>query len=136
MRLEEFNKRLQQKYQKIQVQQQRWEEMFLGDASLVLVAYGTMARIARGVLKRLRKKGKKVGLIRPISLWPFPNKIFQRLTTNEQRATFLVIEMSYGQMLEDVRLAVGGRAPVEFFGRAGGGIPSEAEIIKKVMSYK
>ena len=134
--LEELNKILQRRYQQMQVEQQRWEDLFLDDARIILVAYGTMARIARSVLSHLREKGKPVGLIRPISLWPFPNKIFQRLTSNEQRVIFLVIEMSYGQMLEDVKIAVDGKATVEFFGRAGGGIPSEAEIIKRVMGYK
>jgi len=129
-RLEELNKGLQKKYQEVQAKQQRWEDLFLGDARIILVAYGTVARIAKSVVKQLREKGKKIGLIRPISLWPFPNKIFERVTSSKQRVTFLVIEMSHGQMIEDVKLAVEARAPVEFFGRAGGGIPSEEQIIK------
>ena len=132
--LEKLNKSLQRKYQRIQSQQQRWEGLFLDDARIALVAYGTMARIARSVVKRLRKKGKMVGLIRPISLWPFPKKAF--VYKPSSKVSYLVFEMSYGQMLEDVKLAVGGRAPVEFYGRAGGGIPSEEEIMKKVISYK
>jgi 2-oxoglutarate ferredoxin oxidoreductase subunit alpha len=91
-----------------------------------------MARIARGAVNTLRKKGKKVGLIRPISLWPFPDKIFRRLAGNGKRLTILVVEMSYGQMLEDVKLAVNGKARVEFLGRSGGGIPAEEEIINKI----
>ena len=130
--LEEFNKVLQKKYKKIQAQEQRWENLFLNDAEIILVAYGTMARIARNVVKRLRRKGKKIGLIRPISLWPFPLKAFDRNLTPKIR--YLVIEMSYGQMLEDVKLTVCGRAKVDFLGRAGGGIPSEEEIIKAVGS--
>jgi 2-oxoglutarate ferredoxin oxidoreductase subunit alpha len=125
--LEKLNKILQRRYQSIQNQQQRWEELFLDDARIILVAYGTMARIARSVVIQLRKKGKRIGLIRPISLWPFPKKAFTR--NSSARARYLVIEMSYGQMLEDVKLTVGGRASVDFFGRAGGGIPSEKEII-------
>ena len=128
--LEEVNKGLQRKYQKIQIQQQRWEGLFLDDARIVMVAYGTIARIARSVVKRLRKKGKRIGLIRPISLWPFPKKAFTHSLS--ARVRYLVVEMSYGQMLEDVRLAVEGRAPVGFFGRAGGGIPSEEEIIRRL----
>jgi 2-oxoglutarate ferredoxin oxidoreductase subunit alpha len=142
--LEDFNKKLQRKYQSIQDQQQHWISLFLDDARITLVAYGTMARIARSVVKRLRKKGKRIGLIQPISLWPFPTKAFTpplRAGAGfthilSKRMRYLVIEMSSGQMLEDVKLAVGGRAQVDFFGRAGGGIPSEEEIIKKVISYK
>jgi 2-oxoglutarate ferredoxin oxidoreductase subunit alpha len=128
--LEELNQALQSKYQRIQNEQQSWEELFLDDARIVLVAYGTMSRIARSVVKRLRKKGQRLGLIRPISLWPFPQKAFLHKSLHSLR--YLVIEMSYGQMLEDVKLAVEGRAPVEFLGRSGGGIPSEEEIIKKL----
>ncbi|MDO8661622.1 MAG: 3-methyl-2-oxobutanoate dehydrogenase subunit VorB [Candidatus Omnitrophota bacterium] len=125
--LEKFNLKLQSKYQKIQREEERWEELFLNDVKIVLVAYGSMARIAKGAVKALREKGKKVGLIRPISLWPFPKKAFAKI-----RKQYLVIEMSYGQMLEDVQLAVNGQAGIEFLGRSGGGVPSEAEIIAKV----
>ncbi|MEI6632072.1 MAG: 3-methyl-2-oxobutanoate dehydrogenase subunit VorB [bacterium] len=131
--LEKFNLKLQKKYQTIQQKEQRYESLFLDDAKVILVAYGSMARIAKSAVNKLRKKGKKVGLIRPITLWPFPKKIFER--TNEQtnkRTTFLVIEMSYGQMLEDVKLTINGKARVEFLGRAGGGIPTEEDIIRKV----
>ncbi|MGD9014539.1 MAG: 3-methyl-2-oxobutanoate dehydrogenase subunit VorB [Candidatus Omnitrophota bacterium] len=128
--LEELNQALQRKYQTIQNKHQYWEELFLDDARIILVAYGTIARIARSVVRQLRKRGKKLGLIRPISLWPFPQKAFPHKTS--KRIRYLVTEMSYGQMLEDVRLAVEGRAPIEFLGRAGGGIPSEEEIIKRL----
>jgi 2-oxoglutarate ferredoxin oxidoreductase subunit alpha len=141
--LERFNLILQKKYQTIQQKEQRYEGLLLDDAQVILVAYGTMARIAKSVVHKLRKKGKKVGLIRPITLWPFPKKIFQRLAISDtcpsgrrERLAFLVIEMSYGQMLEDVKLTINGKAKVEFLGRAGGGIPTEEEIIKKVISYR
>jgi 2-oxoglutarate ferredoxin oxidoreductase subunit alpha len=130
--LERFNLALQKKYKLIQQKEQRWEEVFLDEAKVVLVAYGTMARIAKSALHQLREKGKKVGLIRPITLWPFPNKIFQRLATSNKRPTILAVEMSYGQMLEDVKLAVNSKCAVEFFGRSGGGVPSEEEIIAKL----
>jgi len=130
--LEKFNLTLQKKYQTIQEKEQRYEGLLLDDARVILVAYGTMARIARSAVHTLRKKGKKVGLIRPVTLWPFPKKIFQRLAISDKRLAFLVIEMSYGQMLEDVKLAVNGKAKVEFLGRSGGGIPTEGEIIKKI----
>ena len=128
--LEQLNLALQKKYKTIQEKEQRAESLFLDDAKIILVAYGTMARIATAVVKRLRERGKKIGFIRPITLWPFPEKIF---TQNlRPKIKYLVIEMSYGQMLEDVKLALNGKAPVEFFGRAGGGIPTEEEIVKKV----
>jgi 2-oxoglutarate ferredoxin oxidoreductase subunit alpha len=92
-----------------------------------------MARIAKSALRQLREKGKPVGLIRPISLWPFPDKIFKQIIKKRaKKAKFLVVEMSYGQMLEDVKLAVNGKSEVEFLGRAGGGMPSEEEIISRI----
>ncbi len=128
--LEKFNLTLQKKYKAIQQKEQRYEKLFLDDAKVILVAYGSMARIAKSALNKLRKKGKKVGLIRPIALWPFPQKAFtQHLRPNTK---YLVIEMSYGQMLEDVKLTINGKAKVEFLGRSGGGIPTEEDIIKKV----
>lgn len=131
-RLEKFNLILQKKYKLIREREQRYEGLFLSDAEIILVAYGTTARIAASAVKRLREKGKKIGLIRPITLWPFPDKIFEQATRNKKKTKFLVVEMSYGQMLEDVRLAVCGRCKVEFLGRGGGGIPAEEEIIKKL----
>jgi len=130
--LEEANLALQKKYSRIEQTEERCEGMYLDDAEIILVAYGTMARIAKGAVNALRKKGRKIGLIRPIALWPFPKKIFERLTVNGQRSTVLVVEMSSGQMVEDVRLALNCKFPVEFLGRSGGGIPTEEEIIKKL----
>jgi 2-oxoglutarate ferredoxin oxidoreductase subunit alpha len=141
--LEKVNLRLQKKYKMIQDVEQRYEGLNLSDAEIILVAYGTMSRIAKSAMHKLREKGKKVGLIRPITLWPFPQNIFKRTMDKRlpagrrgQRTMFLAIEMSYGQMLEDVRLALDGKASVEFLGRAGGGIPMEEEIIKKFKSLK
>jgi len=125
--LEKLNLKLQKTYKEIETKEQRWEEIFLDDARLVLVAYGSMSRIAKSAARALREKGKQVGLIRPISLWPFPKKAFLN-----PKNKYLVIEMSYGQMLEDVQLTLCGKAGVEFLGRSGGGVPSEEEIISKV----
>jgi 2-oxoglutarate ferredoxin oxidoreductase subunit alpha len=125
--LEKLNLKLQKTYKEIAAKEQLWEETFLDDAKLVLVAYGSMSRIAKSALRLLRGKGKRVGLIRPISLWPFPKKAFA-----SQKKKYLVVEMSYGQMLEDVQLALCGKAKVGFLGRSGGGVPSEEEIILKV----
>ena len=149
--LEQLNLILQKKYKNIQSKEQRAETLFLDEAKIILVAYGTMARIAKAVVKDLRAKGQKVGLIRPITLWPFPASVISRQLAprlrsgqakspldcargKQSRKVFLVLEMSYGQMLEDVLLTVNGKAPVEFLGRSGGGILSEKEIIKKIKS--
>jgi 2-oxoglutarate ferredoxin oxidoreductase subunit alpha len=130
--LEKFNLTLQKKYKIIQQKEQRYEGLFLDDAKIILVAYGTMARIAKGAMNRLREKGKKVGLIRLITLWPFPKDIFKRLAISNKRLAFLAVEMSYGQMVEDVKLSLDCKLPVRFLGRAGGGIPAEEEIINKI----
>jgi len=127
--LERANLKLQKNYETIRQKEPRYEGLFLSDAKVILVAYGTMARIAKSAISQLRGAGKQVGLIRPISLWPFPQRPF---SAKNSRVKYLVLEMSYGQMLEDVRLAVGGRQLVEFLGRSGGGIPSEEQIINKV----
>jgi 2-oxoglutarate ferredoxin oxidoreductase subunit alpha len=130
--LEKFNLSLQKKYTTIQQKEERWEEAYLDDAGIIVVAYGIMARIARSVVDKLREKGKKIGLIRPITLWPFPEKVFQRSAAKNKKLKILVIEMSYGQMIEDVKLALNCKFPVEFLGRSGGGIPTEEEIINKI----
>jgi 2-oxoglutarate ferredoxin oxidoreductase subunit alpha len=128
--LEELNLRIQKKYKDAQAKQQRWEEQSVDDAKVIVVAYGGMARIIKSVIRQLRRKNKKAGLIRPISLWPFPVKAFAKPAARKVR--YLVVEMSYGQMVEDVRLAVNCSAPVEFLGRAGGAMPSEEEITDKI----
>jgi len=132
--LEELNLTLQKKYRNIQQREERYESLFLNDAKVILVAYGTMARIAKSAVYSLRKKGKKLGLIRPITLWPFPQKAFTK--NIRPKTKYLVVEMSHGQMLEDVKLVVLGKASVEFLGRAGGGMPTEEAIIEKLESLK
>lgn len=131
--LEKFNLKLQEKYKGIQAKEQLQETAYIDDARLIITAYGTMARIAKGAVEKLREKGKKVGLLRPITLWPFPQKIFRRLAASDKQLTFLTVEMSYGQMVEDVQLAVEGKVKVAFLGRSGGGIPSEEAIINKTL---
>jgi len=115
--LEEHNRTLQATYARITEQETRWEESGCEDADVVVVAYGSTARTARGLLAR-GVDGAKLGLLRPITLWPFPTGRIRELA--EEGAAFLVAEMSAGQMVEDVRLAVEGRSPVEFYGRMGG----------------
>jgi 2-oxoglutarate ferredoxin oxidoreductase subunit alpha len=103
------------------------------DCDLLLVAYGTSARIAKGALDAARDQGLRLGLLRPVSLWPFPYERIGELARRACRGV-LVVEMSSGQMLEDVRLAVAGAVPVEFEGRMGGGVPRETDILKHAKS--
>jgi 2-oxoglutarate ferredoxin oxidoreductase subunit alpha len=127
--LEEHNRKLQKKYQHVREHEQRWELYKCDDAELVMVAYGTTARIVKSVVNQLRDQGIKAGLLRPITIFPFPEKAFAQLPDTVK--AFLTVEMSAGQMVEDVRLAVNGKQPVHFFGRTGGIIPTPAEIIEK-----
>jgi len=130
--LERLNIALQRKYAIIQQKEQRYEAAGLDDAKVIIVAYGSMARIAKAVMHLLRGQRKKIGLLRPVTLWPFPKDVLKKIS-RRRSVKLLVTEMSYGQMLEDVRLSVGSSIRVEFLGRSGGGIPQENEIIKAVM---
>lgn len=114
---EQRNLELQAKFQRIAETEVRFEEIDTADADLILVAYGISSRIALSVKNRARAAGLKVGVLRPITLWPFPSEVLARLA---EKASFLVIEQSAGQMVEDVRLAVNGAAKVDFIGRMGG----------------
>ncbi len=129
--LEEHNNHLQAKYKKILENEVRYENYMTDDADYILVAYGTVSRIAKNALQKARSKGIKVGMIRPISLWPFPEKAFHE--TRDKVKGYLTVEMSAGQMVEDVRLCVEGHAPVHFYGRTGGMVPSQEEILKKIV---
>ncbi len=124
--MEEHNWKLHRKYQLITKQETRVEESGTEDAELVMVAYGVAARIARGAMKRARREGFRVGLIRPITLWPFPSDII-RNTANRIKH-FLVFEMNTGQMIEDVKLAVGDNTKVHSYGRPGGSVPTPMEL--------
>ena len=128
--LERFNERLQKKYDEIKNKEVRCEILHGEDSKIMLVAYGTVSRICRKVVKTLREQGKKVGLVRPVSLWPFPEKELKALAKNVE--AFLTVEMSCGQMVEDVRLGIECRKPVHFYGRSGGGVPTEEEIVKEI----
>jgi len=132
-KLEEHNLKLQKKYDKMIEDEQRYEMINMdSDPNIVLVAYGSMARIARSVIDDLKAEGIEIGMIRPISLFPFPQKAFDALS--DKTTTLLTLEMSLGQMLQDVRLASNGRHKIEFFGRTGGVIPESDEIIAKIKS--
>ena len=130
---EEHNWKLKRKYNIIEQREKRYELFKTEDADLLIVAYGTAARIAKGSIKRVREMGMKVGLIRPITLWPFPDRIIQEYSRRIDH--FLVFEMSTGQMLDDVKLALNGRGNVGFHGRPGGVVPTPVELAKVIMNY-
>lgn len=129
--LEAVNLRLQKRYAQVAVNETRYETFMDTDADILFVAYGTSARIAKKAVTELRKQGVRAGLFRPITLWPFPS---ERLAAYAgQVKTILTVEMSCGQMVEDVRLAAGGKIPVEFYGRTGGMVPTWREIADKAI---
>jgi 2-oxoglutarate/2-oxoacid ferredoxin oxidoreductase subunit alpha len=132
--LEELNKELQSAYLKMQKKEQRWEELFVDDAQVILVAYGIMARVAKNIVHAMRARGVRIGLIRPITLWPFPVQAF--INRRKPRLKYLVVEMSYGQMVEDVKLALECKSPVAFYGKAGGAVPTEKEIVKQIKALQ
>ena len=125
---EKHNEELLKIYAEIEKNEVRWEEIMLEDAELVFTAYGTPARIAITVAENLRKKGIKAGVFRPITLWPFPYARLREIAEQASVKVFLDVEMSAGQMVEDVKLAVGDRKPIDFYGRLGGMIPTVSEI--------
>jgi 2-oxoglutarate ferredoxin oxidoreductase subunit alpha len=128
--LEEHNWKLNRKYEKMKASEVRVETDNLEDAEVALVGYGTSARICREAMETARKKGMRVGLIRPITLWPFPEKVIAKNV--DKLKAFLVLEMSLGQMVEDVRLATDGKCPVYFYGRPGGGIPEVDVVVDRI----
>ena len=125
--LEAHNRDLQAKFRAIEAAETRWAEEALTDAEVAIVAYGTAARVARTAMARAREAGMNVGLFRPISLWPFPSTALRDLAPRLR--AILVVELSAGQMVEDVRLSVEGRAPVLFHGRTGGMVPTPDEVV-------
>ena len=102
----------------------------MDDADVVVVAFGASARVARSAVVEARARGVKAGLIRPITLWPFPVDALEAAVPTAR--AFLSVEMNMGQMVDDVRLAVAGRRPVEFFGRTGGVIPTPVEVLARI----
>lgn len=124
--LEEHNRRLDAKYAVINAGEQAHENYYADDAEYIFAAYGTTARICKAVVDRAREQGIKAGLIRPITLWPFPFEPYNKAA--DRAKAFLTVELSCGQLVEDIRLAVNGKKPVHFYGRAGGMVPSVTEI--------
>lgn len=133
--MEDHNWKLYRKYQLIEQHETRWESYMLDDAEMVVIAYGTAARIARGAIKRMRKEDEnvKIGMIRPITLWPFPAKAIREASKTVK--DFFVFEMNTGQMVEDVRLSLEGQGRVHFYGRPGGVVPTPAELARSMARH-
>lgn len=130
---EDHNWKLMRKYKRIEQREVSCETFLMDDAEMAVVAYGTAARIAKGALKRLRKEKLKVGLIRPKTLWPFPTELIKE--TSKRVNDFLVFEMSAGQMIEDVKLALEGKGTIHFYGRPGGVIPAPIELYRIISRH-
>ncbi len=130
--LEELNIELKEVYEEVKKNEQMWGTYRLEDAEVVIVAYGTTSRIARNAIDELRSQGVKVGMIRPITLLPFPTEGFANLPESVKQ--FLVVELNFGQMIDDVKLTLNGTHPVEHLGKAGGLLFEVEEITKKVKS--
>ncbi|MGE5553188.1 MAG: 3-methyl-2-oxobutanoate dehydrogenase subunit VorB [Betaproteobacteria bacterium] len=129
-RLERHNWHLQAKYRRMEAEEVRYEAARTEDAEVVVVAYGTTARIARTAVDEARQRGVRAGLFRPITLYPFPYEALRQAVGAARQV--VVVEMSCGQMLDDVKLAVAGRSSVEFFGRPGGNVPTPQEILERI----
>jgi 2-oxoglutarate ferredoxin oxidoreductase subunit alpha len=130
---EEHNWKLFRKFQRMEQEEVRYETYLIDDAEMIVVAYGIGARIVKGAIKRLQQEGLKVGMIRPITCWPFPSKKLQELAKTV--SDFFVFEMSAGQMVEDVRLSLEGKGHVHFYGRPGGVIPTPVELFRIISRH-
>ena len=128
VRMEKNNERFQETYRRISENEVRFEEHYTEDAEYLIVAFGSIARIALKAIEEARAKGVKIGLLRPITLWPFPTARIAELS--HQVKGILTVELNAGQMIEDVQLAVEGRVPVYHFGRMGGIVPNPGEILE------
>ena len=132
--MSEVNRRLKEKYERIGNEETRVEEFMTDDAEYIVAAFGTIARIAKNAALKAREAGVRVGVVRPITLWPFPKGAFQKL--NGKVKGILAVEMNQGQMLEDVLLSVNGGTPVVFFGTTGGIIPTPDQILGEILKNK
>ncbi|MFY9903680.1 MAG: 3-methyl-2-oxobutanoate dehydrogenase subunit VorB [Terriglobales bacterium] len=130
--LEEHQRRMEAKYIRAQAAEPRYEVSYTDDADVLLVGYGIVSRVLLSTVEALRKVGVQAGLFRPITLWPYPSAALKNAAAQVDKV--LVVELSNGQMVEDVRLALNGKVPVEFYGRVGGNVPSVRELQEQVMS--
>lgn len=132
--LERKNNELQAKYEQVKKNETRFESTGVEDAEIVITAFGTCSRICKNVIRQAAEAGIKVGMVRPITLWPFPSEEISRVASLPNMKAFLDVELNAGQMVEDVRLAVNGKKPVYFHGRMGGNMPSQKEILDKIIA--
>jgi len=132
-KMEQVNLHLNKKYEEISRNEVRFEEIMTDDADYLLVAYGLSARISHKVVLLAREKGLKVGLLRPITLWPFPSDILNKLA--DRVKGMMTLELNAGQMIEDVKLAVNGKIKVGHYGRMGGIIPSPEEVVENLEKF-
>ena len=130
--LEQLNSNLQAKYRRIAEREVRVETVTCDGAEIILTAFGTCSRICKNVIRQAAEIGIKVGLVRPITLWPFPDQAIAAAAGQPSVKALLDIELNAGQMVEDVRLAVNGTRPVHFHGRTGGNLPTQQEILDKI----
>jgi len=131
--LEEHQREMEAKYIRAQNAEARFELYRAEDAEILLVGYGIVSRVLRSTVEQARRQGLKVGLFRPISLWPYPSRALAKSAKKVEKV--LVVELSNGQMVEDVRLALNGAVPVEFYGRVGGNVPSVEEIYEQLTEH-
>jgi 2-oxoglutarate ferredoxin oxidoreductase subunit alpha len=131
--LARLNEKLQAKYRVIEQHERLWESVLVDDAEYLFVGFGLSARICKSAVSALRKQGIKAGLFRPVTLWPFPEA--ELAAAAKGRRKVLVVEMNAGQMLQDVRLAIGAAAPVDFFGTLGGLTPQVDALVERIKSY-
>jgi pyruvate/2-oxoacid:ferredoxin oxidoreductase alpha subunit len=124
--MEAHVRHLEAKYKECEKNEVRYETYMADDAEILLVGFGIVSRVLRTAVEHARQQGMKVGLLRPITLWPFPSEALREAAKHVKM--ILAVELSTGQMVEDVRLAVNGRVPVEFYGRVGGNVPTSEEI--------
>jgi 2-oxoisovalerate ferredoxin oxidoreductase alpha subunit len=130
--LEEHQRKMEAKYMRAQQAEPRYELYQTEDAEVLLVGYGIVSRVLRSTVEEARRQGLKAGLFRPITLWPYPSKALVEAASRVQKV--LVVELSNGQMVEDIRLALNGSVPVEFYGRGGGNVPSVEELHAEVVA--
>ena len=128
--------KLFEKYKEIEKNEVRVECYNCEDAEIIIAAYGTTARIAKNVIQKADAQGIKVGLIRPITLWPFPTDVFKKWAEADHVKSFLTVEMSMGQMIEDVRLSIKDTKPVHFYGRTGGMVPLPGDLLKEIIKIR
>ena len=134
--LEALNLRLQARYREIEKKQTRFEAFNIENADYVIVAYGTVSRIVKSAMALAKEQGMHIGLLRPITLWPFPSEAISKIADEKNVKSIVCVEMSAGQMVEDVRLAVNGKKNVEFLGKLGSIIPTPEEIVEFVAALK